>query len=315
MNFRDIAIYLTGGLIGISGLFVLDRWIPELSFFLEQGIGVSAAFARVGLWIIGGVLLWRTASSAMGWLDAKLYPEEHSGLVSNAQFEGWSYISPAPLSVLAIQDTVSGRSLNSGNLEGASMVLFKTFRCQFVDNGKYAISLNIDAEAGAPYYEDEDGNVSLAFTITEKDGSGSVLFNVGVDRVSPDDTSELEITLSDEQVASLEAEIRADMRDEQQTGDEHWLSEEDLVITEISVEPIGNVKVLMFRARALETFELVKIYLTVDGVSYWAVFEVPRDEGYAFVDFLENFYRSISIEQMGYLGQLSIMQPGFLNGH
>ena len=315
MKLKNIAINVVGGLIGVLGVLVLDNWIPKMSFFLEQSAGVTAAFATVGLWIIGGVLLWRTAFSAMGWLDAKVYPEEYSGLVSNAQFEGWSYVSPAPLSVLAIQDTVAGRSLNSGNLEGASMVLFKTFRCQFVDNGKYAISLDIDSEAGAPYYEDDDGNVSLAFTITEKDGRGSVLFNVGVDRVSPDDTSELEITLSDEQVASLEAEIRADMRDEQQPGDDHLLSEEDIVITEISVEPVGNVKVLMFRARTLETFELVKIYVTVDGVSYWAIFEVPRAEDSAFVDFLENFYRSISIEQMGYMGQLSIMQPGFLNGH
>ena len=40
----------------------------------------------------------------------------------------------------------------------------------------------------------------------------------------------------------------------------------------------------MFRARTMETFELVKIYVTVDGVSYWAIFEVPRAEGSAFVD-------------------------------
>ena len=315
---KNISLYIPGALLGFLFVtaaiyntgFVADAVYESLDGWRHAAfIGVVV---ELGLLIVGFVLTGSVVGKATSWLHRTQSPELYLGLDPDEDPDGWEYISPAPLSVFALK-TFQGGPIWGRNLGGAHLCFFKTFHCCFVDHRQYTLSLDTDEGDNAPFYEDEEGNPNLTFTVTDNATSGHAVFMVHQDKTSPDDTTQMDEELDEEQLNTLRAEIQRSAFSRGSLPDEiSGLSEEDLDVTDICVEPFGNTKALMYRCRVMEIFEIVSIYLTVGDDSYEISFTSPIGGDAAFVDFLENFYRSISVGGSGYLGQLSILSRGFL---
>ncbi|MDC0572932.1 hypothetical protein OAO91_05755 [Luminiphilus sp.] len=304
MNSKNIAINTIGALIGILGLVVLNRWIPETTIFVEQTFGLTTVFTAVVFWVLGAALLWKLAFSSMDWMDARLFPEEHEGLGYD-EGEGWTYLSPLPLSIFGAI-AFENRTLTSASLEGAHLCFFKTFQCYFVDNGLYSLEVYMGKEGDSLVWENEDGDLSLSFTISQNNGEGFAVFKVGTSRNYADEITQLRGPLTEELASALVETVHAE-----------FVADSDVSVeSPVSAETLGLGSALTVRfSGEEEKEEVIRADLFLAGGPYWIQLGEPLHGDEAFCNFVQNFYRSISIRQMGYLGQLSIMQPGFLNRH
>lgn len=303
-NFNSAAsMAITATLIAF--VFIYFR---TLHAFTESILG------EIGSYIVLAIVLfitWQADKYFSSLLDRKTFPEEWLNLdESESFFEGCTYIKSIPLSILAIANPSDTRVINSGDLADSLIFVFKVIHWRFIGAGQYVLSVAMKDAADQENFLNDSEDQTLHFTVSAIDsGQSSDLF-IGVDRETSEDTSKMEETISEEVVSKYEAELRAEIEADFKAAGA-WLGDEHVEITGVSVQSVGIVKVLAYRFRYQEA-EMVKIYLTIDGVSYFIIFGVPRYADQDFICFLESFYRSISVTDMGYLDQLSIMKPGFM---